>query len=141
MYKKFEELVSRFATDEFPIDYWSDVAVVSASDVLDDFSDADWVSLLLSVKNKSDFWVLRMCESMGGVAEKRALYVLLEVVSRENEEVRCAALDSIRSMVSLGLDVSKYSSQIGVAIDSAKKMKSKVGLLSVIDLEKMLLDK
>lgn len=139
MYKKYDELIGRFATDEFPIDYWSDVAIVEASDMLDDFSEDDWSILLSSVRDKSEYWVLRMCESMGDVAEERALYVLLEVMSRESEEVTCAALDAIRSMVSLGLDVSKYSVPINVAIESAKMTKSNVGLLSVLDLEKMLL--
>ncbi|MFJ2711943.1 hypothetical protein ACIOZM_13775 [Pseudomonas sp. NPDC087346] len=139
MYKKFDELIGRFATDEFPIDYWSDVAIVEASDMLDNFSDDDWSTLLSSVRDKSEYWVLRMCESMGVAAEERALYVILEVMSREREEVTCAALDAIRSMVSLGLDVSKYSGPINATIESAKMTKSNVELLSVLNLEKMLL--
>jgi HEAT repeat protein len=107
MYSRFDVCISRYADDEVPTDYWSDVEVVNASGILEEFSDTDWSELLAAVNGKSEFWILRMCESMGSVADERALAVLLDLMFHESETVRYAALDAIRSMTSSGVEAGK----------------------------------
>src|SRR5271154_6989910 len=102
MYRSFELCLNVYADDEISIDYWSDVAIISASEMLERFSDGDWLELLSSIDCKGEFWALRLCEVLGDFADERALSVLLKVISRDSEMLRCAALESIRSMIKLG---------------------------------------
>ncbi|MHC3826869.1 MULTISPECIES: hypothetical protein [Pseudomonas] len=131
MFIKFDKLIDLFADEEHPRDYWSDVAIVSASEMLDRFSDTDWLELFSVVDSRSDFWVLRVCEMLGDSPDKRALALLLKVTSR-NGSVIYAALESIRSMISLGLDVSAYADQINAANERGKHTTGRVGLLPVL---------
>jgi hypothetical protein len=131
MFIKFDKLIDLFADEEHPRDYWYDVAIVSASEMLDRFSDTDWLELFSVVDSKSDFWVLRVCEMLGHSPDKRALALLLKVTSR-NGSVIYAALESIRSMISLGLDVSAYADQINAATERGKHTTGRVGLLPVL---------
>ena len=93
------------------------------------FSEGDWLDLFAVVDSKSDFWALRLCETLGDSPDERALLVLLKISSR-NGSVIYAALESIRSLISLGLDVSTYADQINAATERAQHVTGKVGLLS-----------
>ncbi|MFJ4247957.1 hypothetical protein SAMN04488483_1529 [Pseudomonas helmanticensis] len=129
MFIKFDKFIEMFADEEYPSDFWSDVAIISASEMLDGFSDADWLELLTVVDSKSDFWVLRLCETLGD-PDERALVVLLKVTSRRGSQAIYVALESIRSMISLGLDVSAYADEINAATERARQTTGKVSLLS-----------
>lgn len=137
MYRSFELCLNVYADDEISIDYWSDVAIISASEMLERFSDGDWLELLSSIDCKGEFWALRLCEVLGDFADERALSVLLKVISRDSEMLRCAALESIRSMIKLGLYVSKYSDDIKVIVENAKKTKASAGSVSMRGLERI----
>lgn len=105
--------------------------------MLERFSDGDWLELLSSIDCKGEFWALRLCEVLGDFADERALSVLLKVISRDSEMLRCAALESIRSMIKLGLYVSKYSDDIKVIVENAKKTKASAGSVSMRGLERI----
>ncbi|WP_192558211.1 HEAT repeat domain-containing protein [Pseudomonas allokribbensis] len=141
MYSRFDVCISQYADDEVPTDYWSDVEVVNASGILEEFSDTDWSELLAAVNGKSEFWILRMCESMGSVADERALAVLLDLMFHESETVRYAALDAIRSMTSSGVEAGKCFALIASAIERAKQENNQAGRVSVLNLEHLLTSK
>lgn len=129
MFIKFDKFIEMFADEEYPKDYWSDVAIISASEMLDGFSEGDWLDLFAVVDSKCDFWALRLCETLGDSPDERALLVLLKMSSR-NGSVIYAALESIRSLISLGLDVSTHADQINAATERAQHVTGKVGLIS-----------
>ncbi|WP_347929280.1 hypothetical protein [Pseudomonas helvetica] len=122
MYNEFDKCISLFSVEMEAPDYWHDVGVIHASSLLEEFTGDDWSKILGAVVDKSDAWLVRLCEAIGGFPSDDALLVLLKVIGSNNREVFFAALESIRSMVFVGTDVSKYLREIELAVVSGKEI-------------------
>ena len=116
MYKSYETYLDR----EFSVDYWSDEGITQAALILYKFTDKDWDNLVELCKKKPDEWAVRCAETLGDTLNEKAMPILLNLLKVKNDDVRVAALDSIRSFVSGGIDVSTYRDEIVEVINQLR---------------------
>lgn len=117
MYKIYEEYLDR----EFSPDYWSDEGISQAVLVLMKFDEDDWEILAKSRESRPDLWILRCAETLGDIANEKALLVLLGFLQLESDEIRVATLGSIRSLISSGMEISNHRDEILSAINKIKE--------------------
>lgn len=139
MYKIYEEYLDR----EFSLDYWSDEGISQAVLVLIKFADNDWKILVDSWKTKSDLWILRCAETLGDIADEKALLVLLSFLQLESNEIRVAALGSIRSLISGGVKASNHRDEILRVLKEARAVENSEPIVDLVlnSLEVKLLQK
>lgn len=117
MYKIYEAYLDR----EFSVDYWSDEGITQAALILCKFTDRDWDTLAELCKTKSDEWAARCVETLGDEANEKAMAVLLNLLKSKNDGVRVTVLDTIRSFVSGGINVSACRNEIVEAIKQLRE--------------------
>lgn len=69
MYKNFDLCISCFSDDNNPGDYWYDCAIVEATEILNQFNESDWTSLVDSLDNKSIFLENETSRMLGGFGQ------------------------------------------------------------------------
>ncbi|WP_284079158.1 hypothetical protein [Herbaspirillum aquaticum] len=112
MYRLYDEYIDR----DFSSDYWSDEGISQAALILIKFTDDDWDCLAKSCLGKSEKWGIRCAETLGDTEGSKAFIVLLQLLKSERYDVRMAALDSIRSLVESGTDISAGVQEISDAV-------------------------
>lgn len=105
---------------EASVDYWGDVLIDDAEKALFNFTNEDWSTLKSELFNKNSEWLERCASLMGDIVEIQALEVLVELLPHSDPEVREVAIDSVRSLLSLGLDGRKYLTEIKSAVSNMK---------------------
>lgn len=116
MYKLYDEYIGR----QFSVDYWSDEGISQAALILVQFDISDWQSLAESCIDKPDGWGVRCAETLCDIADANALMVLLRLLRSGSIDVRVAALDSIRSLMAGGVDVSAFARKISDAVSQVR---------------------
>ncbi|WP_288407009.1 hypothetical protein [uncultured Herbaspirillum sp.] len=136
MYRLYDEYIDR----DFSLDYWSDEGVSQAALILIKFTDSDWDILAKLCLSKSEKWGIRCADTLGDIEGSKALIVLLKLLKSVSPDVRMAALDSIRSLMASGTDISAYVQEISDAVISIKASESvdHVVELALVSLEKKL---
>ena len=80
-------------------DYWSDVGISDAINILEKFSKEDWSALFEAAKVRPPIWLRSCSETLAEVSDSAHAYeLLLLLVQNEDPEVAFAAKDSIRTM-------------------------------------------
>lgn len=128
MYKIFEEYLAR----EFSPDYWSDEGISQAALVLMKFDEGDWEILARARESQPDLWILRCAETLGDIANEKALLVLLNFLQLENNEIRVATLDSIRSLISSGVEISNHRDEILGAINKIREAEKSEPIVDLV---------
>ena len=115
MFNKYENYLNGV---EEGCNYWSDIGISEAIEILEKFSDNDWQLLEDKIQTKSEIWLVSCAETLGdNVGGVREFEVLLKLLSNESDDVKIAAIDAINSCISLGFDVGENSKQIRDAIE------------------------
>ena len=101
--------------------YWSDVGMSDAIDLLEAFSDADWAGLEMLAAQRPPLWQVSCAETLGEVTNtQRSFELLLQLMQIGNDEVTIASLDSINALASYGLDITGKSTQLRSGITKAR---------------------
>lgn len=92
MFEELDKLISEKSSD----DSFYDDGVIYAEELLEDFTENDWIKLFQTIKNKDDKWKIRLAyciEEDSGMNGLKLLFSLLD----ENDEVVEYVIDSLRS--------------------------------------------
>lgn len=87
----------RYLSNEWNIDYWYDIGVIQAADMLDEFCDKDWERLLESLPNKQEEWKCRCAETLGEVECSIVFLVLEKLIETSSRNQLMAVIDAIRA--------------------------------------------
>lgn len=136
MYGLYDEYIGR----ELSVDYWSDEGISQAALILVKFTDSDWKILAKLCLSKPEKWGIRCAETLGDIEEAKAFMVLLQLLKSVSADVRVAALDSIRSLMTRGMDISAHVQEISDAVNQIRASESidHVVDLVLVSLEKKL---
>lgn len=132
------EKYSKYLSEDFSVDYWSDEGIDCATTFLDEFEDSDWAFLKGMVQHKPILWMIRCAETLGDFGGSSSFDVLLELIAVEDDGVKISALDSINSRLSLGFALGESPDRILSAIKAARNLASSVASIVLDSLEKRL---
>lgn len=119
--------------------FWSDVGISEAIEILERFSNNDWQILNEKIQSKSKVWLVSCAETLGDdVGGYNSFNLLLKLLSSEIDEVKIAALDSINSRLSLGFVLGESAGEIRSAIKAARRSAGVVASMVLDSLEKRL---
>jgi len=97
MYKKFDEYLSGFFTD----DYWYDEGVYFAQGLLEKFNDDDWNELVNSILSKSIEWQSRYVYCIDeGIDNENVVKSLIMLSEVESDDLFINVIDSLRCIMS-----------------------------------------
>jgi len=98
VFKKYDQYLEADWGD----DYWSDVGILDAIKLLDDFNDLDWIDLEREWHSKTTVWQGRCAQTLSDVESPRVLPVLFQMMASEEEDVVLLAADSLNALASMG---------------------------------------
>lgn len=115
MYIKFRGYLSR----EFSVDYWSDVGIEIATEILAGFTDANWIDLQRECKDMPAEWRIRCAETIDSSPSNFVPLILLELLNDAEADVVVAAADALRCLDNVAIELSKNDferiSQLSIA--------------------------
>lgn len=126
MYEEFES----YLNFDFSSDYWSDVGLDIACEMLNKFSKNDWTSLSNNWTKQIAIWKERCAETLDSGQTDDGLALLLAMIYDSNVDVVIAAVDSLRSWPKnsihlTDLDIEQLKGAQGRASSIGKIMLSK----------------
>lgn len=117
MFKDFDN----YLLSSFSEDYWSDEGIGFAEVKLCEFSNEDWLIINNDWRDRDSFWLIRCANVLGDFNDSKSMNLLLSFLSVDNVEVQIAALDSINSLLSMGMISKDFDMDL---ISNIKKIKS-----------------
>lgn len=118
-------------------DYWSDLGLDDAIQVVARFVDADWTQLAALAADRPAAWQTRCADVLGDVADGRAVPLLDVLLGSAEPPVMMAALESVRMRLGQGAEVPPEPS-IRAAIARMRPVAGRVETLALADLERRL---
>lgn len=100
MFDEFDKYISEFAVEDFAVDYWYDEGVDIAENMLHEFSNNDWKSLLEIIPKRTVEWQKLLAYCMHDGNDLNQLAVLLKLVGTEDSELFEIVVDSLRGFTS-----------------------------------------
>lgn len=102
MFSSYEEYLNY----DFSLDYWSDEGISAACGLLNSFSGEDWETLGKSWRSKTKEWKVRCAETIDSHTTSLVREVLLGMLEDKDPDVVIAAVDSLKHMSRVELNVS-----------------------------------
>lgn len=125
MCDEFDKYILEFAVEDFAVDYWYDEGVDIAENMLHEFSNNDWKSLLEIIPKRTVEWQKRLAYCMHDGNDLNQLAVLLKLVGTDDSELFEIVVDSLRGFTSKeGLNLIQNDSQV---VSKIKELLPKVG--------------
>jgi len=100
MFDEFDKYILEFAVEDFSVDYWYDEGVDIAENMLSEFADNDWKTLLEAVPDRTIGWQRRLAYCMHDGNDLNQLKVLLNLVEIDDSELFEIVVDSLRGFTS-----------------------------------------
>lgn len=133
------ERYDAYLDGDFSVNYWSDQGIGIAMELLEEFDDGDWQALRSVVRTKPTAWAIRCAETLGNLTDPRSFDVLSALLQSTDHEVKLHALDSVNSLLSLGVDVGEHGASIRSALEAQRaSLTSPVGVTLVDSLSRKL---
>lgn len=101
-----DELNVYLQGDNVSDDYWYDNALFVCQDILEEFSDEDWINLIAMIPNETNRWKKRLVECLGGADTSHELRIILDIIDTRDDDLFVACIDSLRGMDLSGVDSS-----------------------------------
>lgn len=125
MFDKFDKYILAFAEEDFAFDYWYDEGADIAENMLYEFNDNDWKTLLETIPKRTIDWQKRLAYCMHDGNDLNQLSVLLRLADTDDSELFEIVVDSLRSFTNEeSLSLLQNDSQIVFKI---KELLPKVG--------------
>lgn len=96
MFDEFDKYILEFTMEDFAVDYWYDEGVDIAENMICEFEDNDWKTLLEAVSKRTVEWQKRLAYCMHDGNNLNQLKVLLELVDTDDSELFEIVVDSLR---------------------------------------------
>ena len=100
MFDEFDKYIFEFAVEDFAVDYWYDEGVDIAENMLCEFKENDWKTLLEAVSERTIEWQKRVAYCMHDKSNLNQLKVLLSLVETDDAELFEIVVDSLREFTS-----------------------------------------
>lgn len=125
MFDEFDKYILEFAVEDFAVDYWYDEGVDIAENMLREFSNNDWKSLLEIIPKRTVEWQKLLAYCMHDGSDLNQLAVLLKLVGTEDSELFEIVVDSLRGFTSKeSLNLIQNNSQV---VSKIKELLPKAG--------------
>ena len=125
MFDEFDKYILEFAVEDFVVDYWYDEGVDIAENMLQEFSDNDWKSLLEIMPMRTVEWQKLLAYCMHDGNDLNQLAVLLKLVETEDSGLFEIVVDSLRGFASKeSLSLIQSNSQV---VSKIKELMPKAG--------------
>lgn len=95
----FEKFINEVSTENASEDYWYDIGIDEAQNLLVRFLQEDWSLLRKLIKNKSVEWQKKVIYSFDGENAEQEIRVILEVINTDDSELFEMCVDSLRYLV------------------------------------------
>ena len=133
----FDEF-DRYLSNEWNVDYWYDIGVIQAIDLLDNFLDHDWQKLLHELPTKQEMWMCRCAETLGDVEDPIAFVVLEKLMETSSHDLLMAVVDSVRSQAYAGRRI-KMTVGLQSVLVELRRSAGRIDRMVISDLEKILI--
>lgn len=97
MYNEFNKYI--YELENGSEDFWYDVGVISASEMLSKFTDEDWENLLNELPKQSLAWKRKVVYCIDNNNNPYELKCLLALANTEDEELFEMSVDSLREFI------------------------------------------
>ncbi|MDP4177886.1 MAG: hypothetical protein Q8900_06025 [Bacillota bacterium] len=98
-YKEFDKLITAMSKENDSDDYWYDVGVNDAADLLKKFSEDDWELLENNIMDKLIKWQKRVVYCFEGENNAREINIILSLIETMDKELFEICIDSLRFLI------------------------------------------
>lgn len=95
----FVKFINDVSKENASEDYWYDVGVVEAQNMLEEFSQEDWCLLRKLIKDKTIEWQKKVIYSFDGENAEQEIRTIFDVISTKDRELFEMCIDSLRCLV------------------------------------------
>lgn len=95
----FIKFINDISKENASEDYWYDVGVVEAQNMLEEFSQEDWCLLRKLIKDKTIEWQKKVIYSFDGENAEQEIRTIFDVISTKDRELFEMCIDSLRCLV------------------------------------------
>lgn len=79
-------------------DYWYDSAINICEDIIQIFSENDWIQLWSALPHKNEQWNVRLIECLGSISNLWAIKCILKLTKEESKNIFIACVDALRDV-------------------------------------------
>lgn len=94
MYEKFEAYLEQIQS----ADHWEETGRFEAEAILQQFTENDWMQLLVNLAEKPVEWKIKLAQCMGNLHNIYEIECLTTLLSDEDEALFTAALEALRML-------------------------------------------
>jgi hypothetical protein len=98
-YEEFDKLITEMSGENASDDYWYDVGVSDAMNLLEKFSEDDWKLLGSNVMDKSLEWQKKVVYCFEEENDAREINIVLSLVETTDKELFEMCIDSLRFLI------------------------------------------
>lgn len=95
----FVKFINDVSKENASEDYWYDVGVVEAQNMLEEFSQEDWCLLRKLIKDKTIEWQKKVIYSFDGENAEQEIRTIFDVINTKDRELFEMCIDSLRCLV------------------------------------------
>ena len=92
----FHEL-DQYLAVSYNLNLWSDDAIDKASQLLDEFTDVEWLLLKTAWRNRPIEWQIKLADAVYGSDKPRVIGLLCEMLTSGEIKVAMAAVESLEA--------------------------------------------
>lgn len=97
MFEELDRYIKEFETEDFAVDYWYDEGVLIAGNMLQNFDNNDWESLIQELPKRTIGWKRRLAYCLHDSNDLKQLETLLVLIDTDDTELLEISVDSLRS--------------------------------------------
>ncbi|MBU9705485.1 hypothetical protein KSP24_00920 [Paenibacillus sp. AK121] len=98
-YEQFDKLITEMSGENASDDYWYDVGVNDAMNLLENFSELDWELLKKNIMDKSLEWQKRVVYCFEEENDPREINIILTLIDTTDKELFEMGIDSLRFLI------------------------------------------
>ncbi|MEW4411867.1 hypothetical protein [Clostridium sp. AN503] len=133
MYIELDTYITEFSKEDSSDDYWYDVGVIHASQLINKFSLDDWVELMIHIDEKNNMWKKRFVYCLGDCNSEEYVNIILKIIDTDDEELFVMCIDALNEMIT---EDNKGKILCHKNINAALKLISKSGVATKNVLER-----
>ncbi|EAD4111294.1 hypothetical protein EJC92_14885, partial [Listeria monocytogenes] len=96
MFEKLDIYLLDFINENSSEDFWYDYTYLQAQELLNNFTQSDWVELYQNIVTKGDLWKIRVAYCIDEDMGMNGFEFLLSLMNDGDDVAECA-IDSLRS--------------------------------------------
>lgn len=97
MFEELDNYIKEFEKEDFAVDYWYDEGFLIAEDMLQNFKNNDWESLIQELPKRTIGWKCRLAYCLHDSNDLKQLETLLVLVDTDDTELFEISVDSLRN--------------------------------------------